>query len=107
MANTKRLKAVVHVSGAQDQSFYGTSRERLAAQATKALTYFEPGTGSLWPNYFEIFEHAHTLSGNRASWTLISVIHYGDIPETQHEWRQRKAKHAADRLARLAADTTY
>ena len=50
MANTKRLKAVVHVSGAQDQSFYGTSRERLAAQATKALTYFEPGTGSLWPN---------------------------------------------------------
>ena len=91
----KRLKASVFIRGAVIQHFYSTSLPRLTTIATKALTEFEPGIGSLWPERFEIREHVRAIRGNLAEWKLISTTLFKDIPPQKHAWRIREVKRQA------------
>lgn len=92
-----KLRARVFVRGATESLFYGKNQASLERNAIKALTTWEPGGCSLHPERIEIAEQVRTGELTIVRWKVIKTIHYADVPESQHEWRRRKERHASAR----------
>lgn len=83
------FRACIYVSGSTTEFLYSEKQEALLRRAIKALTRFQPGCASLWPDRIEIQRKIGTLSGKRSLWETVQIIRYENLTHDQHYWRKR------------------
>lgn len=83
---SEKLKAVVRISGAKDQTLYGRNLERLKQRTIKALTRFEPGVLSLYPK--DIVFYTEVIDPSR--WKETGRIEYAALRSEDMAWRKAR-----------------
>ena len=75
----KTYRAVVRITGAEDQLLYGTDLKKLTKKAEAKLTENEPGWAGCTPVNVLIQESIGSGTANQRRWMTIMTIKYEDL----------------------------